>query len=101
MLRSGKAVGLIGTLLGLACGGSDSNGGEPLDAEECAKHSECGVDAPCAEGSCLSIQNCATLICIDQTEACRLLCGSKTCEILESFPAQVRCARGSWGSLSR
>lgn len=68
----------------------------PLD---CGAHLRCagyqgdGSSRSCGgEGECIDVPGCVTAICIEREEVCAAICGSSSCDILESDPEQVECA---------
>jgi hypothetical protein len=59
---------------------------------DCSAHPVCGAGGPsCSTGECIAIVGCPSAICIDSRQACEETCGTPSCIILESFPAQLRC----------
>lgn len=68
------------------------NEGEPVGVD-CSAHPRCGVDeAGCESPSeCFSIPGCGGGLCIPGAQACRETCGTASCAVLESYPAQIAC----------
>jgi len=66
---------------------------------DCAGLESCGVDDGCEpegqidglEFGCVDLPSCGGAFCVYTGEACTMECGEPSCEIMESYPAQVGC----------
>lgn len=74
---------------GAAADGGPADGGVN---DPCAQPT-CGLDQPlCDFGlECIALTDCGHAVCIETTAACQAACGTDSCAILESFPAQISC----------
>lgn len=53
----------------------------------------CGEDFSCEDGlSCMVIPSEEEPVCIDPAKACKIVCGEKTCGIMETVPAKLHCS---------
>lgn len=87
-------LGWLGAVAITACGGSSTTAdtGSAFTAQQCAQHTACDGETQCATGTCASVPDCGTPICVDTDEACETVCGSvERCVILESYPVQIAC----------
>ncbi len=54
----------------------------------------CGEDFSCEDGlSCMVIPSEEEPVCIDPAKACEIVCGEKTCGIMETVPAKINCSK--------
>lgn len=59
------------------------------DVIDCADYLACNLDTPCDTGECVKVPGCGTAICASSAALCSEACGSTSCAVLDSYPAQL------------
>jgi hypothetical protein len=101
MHAAGWLFVLSALVLAPACSGRYTTREAPAQNEQglvrCDSYTQCEPDSPCDDGgTCVSIAGCGTALCVAPSSICEQACGTMSCEVLESYPAQMpRCPDGT------
>lgn len=93
-LAAWSLLALFSLVLAPACSGKYTTISDDPDDQEnrlfqCDDYLACDIDTPCDTGECLSIPGCGSAICVSASVVCDQACGSTSCLVLDSYPAQL------------
>lgn len=58
-----------------------------------SKYQKCDFDISCnhPQTSCVYLNRCPEAVCITMQEACKIMCGERACEAMETYPIEISC----------